>query len=243
MYFDAHCHLHEFSEGEVKDFKDFVIVAVSDDLESSIKTIELAKRYLNVLPCVGIHPWVVGETPLSHINEVEKLISRYEVKGIGEVGLDRRFVPQTFSKQLKFFEKFVKLSVDYGLPINIHAVDAWFDVHEMLLRFDVERALLHWYTGPLNLLEELASKGYYVSINPAALFQKKHMKVAVEVSLGHVLVESDGPYEYKGLKLTPKLIPQLLEVIAKAREIRGERLESAIETNFKALFNIRFLYG
>ncbi|MHC1601486.1 MAG: TatD family hydrolase [Candidatus Nezhaarchaeales archaeon] len=238
MYFDAHCHLHEFNEEEIKGFKDYIIVAVSDDLETSIKTIRLAENYNNVLPCVGVHPWSIDEAPVRCLDEIEKLITLYEVRGIGEVGLDRKFVPQTFSKQLKFFERFIRLSVDYGLPMNVHAPDAWRDVYELLIRHDVEKALIHWYTGPLDLLEELTAKGYYISINPAVEMQKKHMRIAVEVDLRRMLVESDGPYEYRGVRLTPKLIPKLLEELAKARGVKCEELSSIIELNFKRLFKI-----
>ena len=238
MYFDAHCHLHEFNEEEIRGLKDYIIVAVSDDLETSIKTIKLAENYSNVLPCVGVHPWSIDEAPVSCLEEIEKLIALYEVRGIGEVGLDRKFVPQTFSKQLKFFEKFIRLSVDYGLPMNIHAPDAWRDVYELLIRHDVEKAVIHWYTGPLDLLEELTAKGYYISINPAVEIQKKHMRIAAKVNLRGMLVESDGPYEYRGVRLTPKLIPRLLEVLAKARGVKYEELSSTIALNFKRLFKI-----
>ncbi|MHC1627681.1 MAG: TatD family hydrolase, partial [Candidatus Nezhaarchaeales archaeon] len=84
MYFDAHCHLHEFNEEEIKGFKDYIIVAVSDDLETSIKTIRLAENYNNVLPCVGVHPWSIDEAPVRCLDEIEKLITLYEVRGIGE---------------------------------------------------------------------------------------------------------------------------------------------------------------
>jgi len=237
-YFDAHCHLHEFSEEEIASFRNYTIVAVSDDLETSIKTIKLAEKYGNILPCVGVHPWSINEVPMSCLEDIEELIVLYEVRGIGEVGLDRKFVPQTFSKQLKFFKRFVKLSVDYSLPMNIHAPDAWRDVYELLIRYDVDKVMIHWYTGPLDLLEELMAKGYYISINPAVEVQKKHMKIATEVDLRYMLVESDGPYEYKGLRLTPKLIPRLLEVLAKVRGIKYEELSSIIELNFKKLFRI-----
>ena len=236
MYFDAHCHLHEFDEKEVEEFEGYVIAAVSDDVESSRKTMRMAKERKNVIPCFGIHPWVVDKASMNNIDEIEALVSRAELCGLGEVGLDKRFVPQTFSRQMKFFEEFVKMAVEYGVPLNVHAAGAWREVYEVLLRRDVEKALLHWYTGPLDLLEEVTAKGYFISINPAMEVQKRHMMVAIEVDLKRVLIESDGPYNYRGLKLTPKLIPKTLEGLARARGLRVEDLGSIVESNFRALF-------
>lgn len=234
MLYDAHCHLHELDVEELLELKGYVIAAVSDDLESSLRTLDIAEEHRNVVPCVGVHPWSIGEASMSHLRELEKLVER--AKCIGEVGLDRRFVPETYSKQLEFFKFFVKLARDYDLPMNIHAPDAWRDVYDILVRYDVERAVIHWYTGPLDLLDEIAEKGYFISINPAAQVQEKHMRVAVQVKLSSMLVESDAPYKYRGLSLTPKLIPKLLSLIAEARRMSLSELTAIVERNFKRLF-------
>ncbi|MDH5816053.1 MAG: TatD family hydrolase [Candidatus Nezhaarchaeota archaeon] len=236
MYFDAHCHLHEFSEREIRELRDYVIVAVSDDLESSRKTLKLAEKLGNIVPCIGVHPWAVDTVALSCIDEVEKLVSTTDVCALGEVGLDKKFVPQTFDRQLKFFKEFIRIAVEYDVPMNVHAAGAWREVYEELVKKDVEKAMLHWYTGPLDLLEELTGKGYFISINPALKIQKKHMIVAMEVDLGHVLIESDAPYEYRGLSLTPKLIPEVLEVLAGVKGLKLKELESIIESNFRNFF-------
>ncbi|MEM4577018.1 MAG: TatD family hydrolase [Candidatus Nezhaarchaeales archaeon] len=239
MYFDAHCHLHEIDEEEIRGFKDYVLVAVSDDLESSKKSLSLAKKYDNVIPCFGVHPWAIDKASTSNIDEIERLVSETGCCVLGEVGLDKKFVPQTFSRQLKFFEGFIDIAVEYDVPLNIHAAGAWREVYQILVKRDVEKAVIHWYTGPLDLLEELTAKGYFVTINPAVEVQEKHRKVAIEVDLRHVLVESDAPYEYRGLRLTPRLIPRVLKILAEIKGLRLEEVKATVEVNFRGLFRYR----
>ena len=235
MLIDAHCHLHEFKDSEIRDFiKDTVIAAVSDDLKSSRRTLQLAMENPNrVLAFIGIHPWEIGEAKPQEIEEVIKLAEHEHVAGIGEVGLDKKFVKETFNQQLKIFTAFVKTAKEYDLPMNVHAPDAWRDVLDILRKHDVERAIIHWYTGPLELLEEMEDMGYYITVNPAITIQKKHREVVAEAPLSMILVESDGPYNYRGLNLTPKLIPKTINEIAKLKEITPKRVEAIIESNFK----------
>lgn len=63
--YDMHVHLHEFSLGEVEEIleadKSLVVVAVSDDLESAWRTLDLWHAFgRRVVPCMGFHPWNVG---------------------------------------------------------------------------------------------------------------------------------------------------------------------------------------
>ncbi len=237
MLYDAHAHLHEFLESRIAEFvREITIAAVSDDYPSSRKTVELSSNYDNVVPCVGIHPWNVDKVSIDELRQVEKLVA--EAKCIGEVGLDRRFVPQTFDRQLEFFQTFVNWARDYDLPLNIHAPDAWRDVLEIIRRADVDKALFHWYTGPLNLIQELRDYGYYISINAAIKIQEKSRSVAKEAPLGMILLESDGPYEYRGITLEPPMVKDAAVIIASIKGVSVEDLWDAVADNFSRLFNV-----
>ncbi|GAB6947003.1 TatD family hydrolase [Vulcanisaeta sp. JCM 16161] len=237
MLYDAHTHLHEFLDSRIAEFvKEITIAAVSDDYPSSKRTIDLSNNYDNVVPCIGIHPWNVDKVGLDELRQVEKLLS--EARCIGEVGLDRRFVPQTFNRQVEFFQVFVNWARDYDLPLNIHAPDAWRDVLEMVRRADVDRVLFHWYTGPLNLIQELRDYGYYISINAAIKIQEKSRAVAKEAPLDMVLLESDGPYEYRGITLEPPMVKDAARIVAEIKGVSIEDLWDVVSNNFSRLFNL-----
>ncbi len=238
MLVDCHCHCHEFSDEELAKFSEIKLVAVSDDVRSSQRTLELAKR-LGAVPCLGIHPWNVGKARPEDLSEALRLIEKSEAPCIGEVGLDKRFVPETYEKQREFFSAFLRLAKEYDLVLNVHAPDAWRDVVEALRKADVDRALIHWYTGPLDLLEEIAQYGFYISINPAVKIQKKHRDVAEAARPDMVVLESDGPYEYRGLRLEPPMVKETVKVLAEIWRTTPEEAEEKLYANAARLFRLR----
>ncbi len=231
---DAHCHAHEFGEGELRKFEEVfeVIVAVSDDLVSSKKTLELSERYLFLAPCVGVHPWALGDSdPHELARELERLVRCGRVRCLGEVGLDLAFVPQTFDKQLDFFRMVLDIAKDYDLPVNVHAAKAWRQALEEVLAKGVRRALFHWYSGPLDVLNEIVARGYLISVNPTVKISSKHLEIAKKVPLSALTFESDGPYDYRGLRLSPWLIPEAVRLVAMERGLDEVELLEASKDN------------
>ncbi|RLE81559.1 MAG: TatD family deoxyribonuclease [Thermoprotei archaeon] len=239
MFVDAHCHLHEFSEEEVERFsKEFYIVAVSDDYESSLKTIELASSFPNIIPCVGIHPWEVKNVSNDEVERIIRLVAKKDIICLGEIGLDKLFTPQTFERQLEVFKSFISLASEQDLIVNVHAAGAWREVFELVTEFSMKRVIFHWYTGPLNLLKRVVERGYYITVNPAVKIQKKLRSVLKQVDIHYMLTESDGPYKYRGLFLAPPMVRELVEYISQVRGISTEDLRETVLGNFKRLFKV-----
>ena len=234
MLVDAHCHAHAFSDMELKEFSKIKIIAVSEDIESSRKTIDLSKRFDNIIPFIGIHPWNLESMSARELKGVLRSLKLGEAMGIGEVGVDGR-IKKSVQKQIEVFKLFCEVSAELGLPMNIHALNAWDKVFEIMLKMDVRRALFHWYTGPIKLLKDIGEAGYYISINPAVKIQPKHRKVLENAELDMIITESDGPYNYRGLRLKPTMISDLVEFISSIKDVDRISLEKIIERNFERL--------
>ena len=236
QYIDAHCHLYEFDEKTISTFKDISIVAVSDDLKSSFKTIYLAEKFRDIYPCIGIHPWNIEKIDLKELEEIKNLIERFDIKCLGEIGLDRKFVPQTYCLQIEVFEHFLKLASKYDLIVNLHSPNAWREVYKMVIKYNISKAVFHWYTGPLDLLKKIIDKKFYITINPAIVVQKKHRIVLENADIYQILTESDGPYNYRGLYLTPAKIRDLLKIISEIKGLSLYDLKKIILENFNRLW-------
>ncbi len=239
---DMHCHLHEFIEeyglDELDRYREgYVIVAVSDDLESSIKTLEIASQYSFVKPCIGIHPWSIGEASIDDLERIIELIRKEDAVCLGEVGLDTRFVGKTIDKQRRFFYKFLEIAREHDLVLNLHTAGTWSEVLDLLIKYDISRAFFHWYTGPKSLIEEIKSYGYYVGANPAWKIQKKHREILETIDLGVVITESDAPYRYRGLDMKPSMIEDTIDYLAQSHSVSRDYVVQQIYYNFERLFH------
>lgn len=239
--YDAHCHLHEFSDQEIRGFIDrgYVIAAVSDDLSSSIRTLNIYREYRNnIVPCLGLHPWNIEKESKESLSHLISIIGDEKPLCIGEVGLDRRFLPESsFDKQAEIFRSFLEMAASIDAVVNIHAVDAWRETLKMAIESGVRRAIFHWFNGPADVLREIIDVGYMVSINAAIKIQDKHKRIAELVDPRAMLIESDGPYNYRGLRLSPDMLSETISIIAEIKGISREDLVRIVESNFK-----RYIY-
>jgi len=225
IYVDIHAHLYEYDYGFIaslfETYPNLVIVAVSDDLESSKKTLELAQHFPSrIIPCLGLHPWEVGkvDNPVEEAKKIVELALDTKVVCLGEVGLDTKFVGHTIELQRRVFNVFLEAARDYNLFLNLHTAGTWEEVYRLLYHYDIEYANFHWYTGPMSLLPQLRESNYTISINPAIRIQQKHRQIVDAADLDMMLTESDSPYDYRGLKLKPS---DVIDVVGEIAEIKG----------------------
>lgn len=239
MYVDAHVHCSDLLDIEqYVESGDFLLTCVSDDIQGIYEVLRLRQRYgSTIIPCVGIHPWSVHEYRLRDIQDfLHGIVSNENITCIGEVGLDKRFKPETYDIQVEFFDFFVKLAREYDLALNLHTAGTWREVFDLLVRNDINRAYFHWYTGPLELLESIRIVGYYIGINPAWKIQEKHRVIIENADPSTMITESDAPYKYRGLELQPSMVKDTLEYIASVKKMDFSEIASTVRLNFIKLF-------
>jgi len=242
--YDMHCHLHDYSDREVEEILEslegLTVAAVSEDSESLARTLELEQSYPDrVVACAGFHPWSIRERSLAEAEEIARLAARLGVRCIGEVGLDAKFLPrETWQAQMHVARLFIRVAAELDAYLTLHAPNAWRPLLSLLVEEGARKAMFHWYTGPLNLIGEIVAAGYKISINPALKIQEKHRRVAREAPLDAIVFESDGPYEYRGLKLDPRMIPEAASIVAELKGVSVEEVLAAAGASSEKL-----LYG
>jgi len=262
-FVDVHVHLSDLEYSKITDnlIEDaeksnvIALVANSMNLGPSLKSLQLAQRYKGrVYAALGIHPWNVKDLKQNELEDVVQLISDYSkdpmMVAIGETGLDPQYIEKAKNKtelqeiQHKVFHEMLKIAEKTSLPMIIHSRGTSPQIIDMLPSYRVKKVLLHWFSRPLELLPEIASRGYYVSEGPPTVYSKGTQEVIRQVPLENLLTETDGPVRYfgrpfKGETTRPSYIPMIVEAIAEIRNAKREEIARQILLNFRNLFNIR----
>jgi TatD DNase family protein len=257
-YVDAHVHLSDPEYGEyvdnvIDDARRSNVVALvsnSTNLQTSLRSIELAERYPKfVYAAVGIHPWNVEELSQSELEQTIDLISSHSPSGgvvaIGEIGLDYKYVKGKreglVNKQYEIFCRMLRLCEELSLPAIIHSRGTTQEIMDILTSYNVKRILFHWFSNPIELLPKIVERGYLITEGPATLFSNHIQEIVRQVSLNRLLTETDGPVRFfkppfKGETTTPAVISLIVDAIAKIKCEEKTLVAEQIYRNFVAFF-------
>jgi len=237
---DSHAHLDELPDlarslREARDSGVVAVVAVGCDPESNERALEIAREYEGyVFPAAGLHPWDYDEgTAEEGLRYLERRAG--EFVAIGEVGLDYR-IGLDRGLQRRVFARVLEVARRLRKPVIVHARDAWGDAVRAVLESGVEVAVFHWYSGPLELLDEIVEAGHYISATPAATYQERHRRALREAPLDRILLESDCPVVYRGLESRPAHVALAARGVADVKGLPvSEVAEAGLRNSIKAL--------
>lgn len=219
---DCHAHLAEVSDLDLelqkaREANVQAIVAVGTDGASNELVRQISEKYRGyVFPALGLHPWNLSRDIEKEIQTMEKHVE--ECIALGEVGLDFKYqTPREL--QVRAFSLVLDLAKRYNKPIIVHSRWAWREAFEMVRDAGIRLAVFHWYSGPLDVLHEILTKGYYVSATPAVEFSEAHRRAIMETPLENLLLETDSPVKYRGTASRPIDVVKTLEGVAKLKGV------------------------
>jgi len=189
MLYDTHCHPYlaknKTSEEILDRFKESgnFLNSIWVDIQSSLKSVELAKQHDFISATIWIHPCDITWLDLSKtILELEKIYleNKDHIVAIWETGLDyywmekdwdklvkniedrekadeikQKYISQTKSLQKLFFKAQIELARTYNLPIIIHNRNSREDVLEILKETDFKNFIFHCYSEDLEYAKKL----------------------------------------------------------------------------------------
>lgn len=252
---DTHAHLDHLEdiEGALSRSKEYgvdTVIAVSEDLSSSQKNWEIAQTFmdLSIHVAMGMHPSEANTDALPALGD---LIDAHKdsLVAIGEVGLDfwYQWVRKDEEKkktQRDVFQFFLDKSRELDLPVVIHSRGAWKECLKMVQETKVHKALFHWYSGPVDILEQIFDSGYLISGTPSLQYSPEARAAMKMAPVDRVLIETDTPVYYRnretneGFQAEPRHVFKTLEFYC---QITGQDPESAAERlnrNAKDFFNL-----
>jgi len=244
MLIDAHVHLDRYGSllddalGEIERERIFT-VATAMDVPSYLELREIGKRSAWVLPTFGIHPRRAAE----YADRLAALGRYIEMSpAIGEVGLDFHWVrdPSAYPKQRRVLEFFVAAAAEQNKFLNLHTKGGELEVLELLRKHEVRRAIIHWYSGPMDVLQGMVDYGCYFTIGVEVLFSDYIRRIAKAVPDHLLLTETDNPGALKWLKKNdeigmPAAIKDVVVALAELRRTTRKGIEDLVVANFSRL--------
>jgi TatD DNase family protein len=227
------------------------IIAVGEDLESNQKNLKICQSaprprvYLGF----GFHPDRAHRQDLEPCLEFIKAHAK-EAVAIGEIGLDFwypwvKIDPALKEKQKAVFRRMLEAAEEWGLPAIIHSRGAWQESLDIARDTGIRKAVFHWYSGPLDVLEAILAQGYYVSCSPSLSYSKPSQAVVRATPLDRLLIETDTPVFYRnsdgggGFAASPKDVRITLECVCRLKELPQQAAAESLDQNACRCFALK----
>ena len=250
---DTHAHVEQLQdlEGSLQRAEQAGvsdIMAMSVDLASMRKTLKLAAKYTKpkIHTALGIHPGMIKpQEQAEAFAFMETNIG--QATAVGETGLDYwykwvRKDQAERAKQKDSFQFHVDIARRHDLPIVIHSRGAWADCLEMARSAGIKRALFHWYSGPVDVLQAILDCGYYVSTSPSVGYSPQSREAMSYAPLERILIETDSPVRYKDgdteYLSEPKDVIRTLQALAVLKNTEGPVVLAQVNQNARDFFKL-----
>lgn len=253
MLVDTHCHL---------DYPDLLadidavlaraasvgvgrIVTISTHVGRHESYRALSQRFANVFWTVGTHPHNAAEEPDTELETILELARHPRCVAIGEAGLDYFYDKSPRDIQRRVFRNHIAAARASGLPLVIHARDADAEMIDILSE-ETEAgpfgAILHCFSSGAELARVGVELGFYLSFSGMLTFKRSEelRRIAAEVPLDRLLVETDAPYlapePHRGRPNEPSYMVRTAEVLASVRGLPLDALAAATTQNAERVF-------
>jgi len=232
------------------------LITVGSDLAACEGAVELSKKYDFIYAAVGIHPHDAKYFNENIYNQLKEWASPPhppltkggtrggKVVAIGETGLDYHYDNSPRKTQQEVFRRHLQLAKESNLSVIIHSREAKQDTIKILRESDINRGVLHCFSGDMDMAEQAMSMGLYISFAGPVTFKKalQLKEIARMVPDDYILVETDAPYlspePFRGKRNEPSYILNTVKHIAELRGISFEDMARITTLNAKRLFSI-----
>ncbi|MFZ5800645.1 MAG: TatD family hydrolase [Candidatus Omnitrophota bacterium] len=252
-FIDSHCHLDQLADplADLKTAAEMevgAVVCVGTDFASNPRNLELAKAAssLKLVVALGIHPTEIESAKFGEaLDFIRANIGK--AKAVGEIGLDfwNKEAKKKAEKKTEQEEVFIaqlKLAKEFDLPVSIHSRGAWQRCLELCLEDKIKKAVFHWYSGPIEVLEGILKAGFFISVTPALMYSPQHQAAAKAAPIEKLFLETDSPVYYgekgEGFSARPKDVLKTAQLLAALKNLSLEDIAQTTTANAREFFAI-----
>ena len=254
---DTHAHLYskQFNDDRDEVIKRSVengvnyLVIPAIEKKSFASLMELCNKYPGIcFPTVGLHPTSVKDDYEQELAFVEEQLNqKNNFVAIGEIGIDCHWSLEHIVQQRDAFERQVKLAEQNGLPVIIHAREAFHEIFPILDRIHNPnvKGVFHSFAGTVEDYYKIKEyQTFKIGIGGVVTFKNSDLPNVVNIiPIEEIVLETDAPYlaphPYRGKRNESSYIPLIAQKIAEIKNISIAKVDEITTNNAKELFNLK----
>lgn len=217
-------------------------------IDSSTHTVMLEleeERPLTCISMIGLHPCSVKENYLFELKIVRDYLEKRSFKAVGEIGLDFYWDKTFTEQQYDAFNQQIEWALHFDLPIVIHSRNSTNECIEVVSKHQKGklRGVFHCFSGDIVQAKRVIDLGFYLGIGGVVTFKNSGLdKVMEEISLEHVVLETDAPYlapvPFRGKRNEPAYLKYVAEKLAGIKNVEIDEVAKITTDNAEKLFGL-----
>ena len=154
---------------------------------------------------------------------INKYVYIQDCDFIGEIGLDFHWAEDTtaYPRQLEVFEYFLAEAKKHQKICNIHTKGAEKEVLALLQKHQLHGQIIHWYSGPLDLVTDYLELGCFFTISVDAGHSTLTDQLINLIPTQQLLFETDGPTALEWVNGTPSWPDEILRIQAYVAQLKS----------------------
>ncbi|HQH50356.1 MAG TPA: TatD family hydrolase [Candidatus Cloacimonadota bacterium] len=216
------------------------IINIGFNRETSLNSLELAKKHPHIFATAGYHPHDATDFDAEL---VKRLAREKKVLAIGEIGLDffRNLSP--FTVQRDVFYNQAMLAVDYDLPIVVHNRDAHQECFKILKSVNAKDVVFHCFSGDIIFAQQVLDEGWMISFTATVTYANSNLNDVIRmVPADQFMLETDCPYlppqHHRGERNSPLHLHKVAEKLAEVRETTPKEIAEQTFANAYRFFRV-----
>jgi TatD DNase family protein len=199
----------------------------------------------NCFPMMGLHPTSVKENYKEELALVEKLLKENTYYGIGETGIDLYWDKTYYREQVDAFNRQIDLSLEYDLPLIIHARESFTEIFRVLENRNIDglRGVFHCFTGDVEQARRAIGLGFMLGIGGVLTYKKSGLdEVVSEIGLEQIILETDAPFlspvPHRGKRNESAYVLHIADKLSEVLDISVDEIAQTTTRNACDLFNL-----
>jgi TatD DNase family protein len=216
------------------------------DSSTHDKQLEVEATYPDrCLSMMGLHPCSAKENVEEELAIVRGYLELRSFVAIGEIGLDLYWDKDHLDQQYLAFERQIQWALEFDLPIVIHSRESMDRCIEVVKKHQNGklRGVFHCFSGSLESAKRIIDLGFYLGIGGVATYKNAGLPSVLEqLSLDHLLLETDAPYltpvPHRGKRNEPAYLKLVAEKIAESKFCSVQEVAEQTTNNVRQLFRL-----